>query len=130
MKHYFSIASKSKGLDILDIRFGTINLDVQYMNKAIVETVLDNEFKRNTKSSKGKRRKEKRKKKESSKRKILQPCTISTFAATTVKRSLPQRPSEPSIRLIGTEFLRILKSNLNSKKLRYKVAEFFICLTL
>ena len=48
MKHYFSIASKSKGLDILDIRFGTINLDVQYMNKAIVETVLDNEFKRNT----------------------------------------------------------------------------------
>lgn len=46
MKHYFSIASKSKGLDILDIRFGTINLDVQYMNKAIVETALDNEFKR------------------------------------------------------------------------------------
>ena len=47
MKHYFSIALKSKGLDILNIRFGTINLDVQYMNKAIVETVLDNEFKRN-----------------------------------------------------------------------------------
>ena len=48
MKHYISIDLESKGSDIHEIRFQSTNLEVQYMNKTIVETVSENEFKKNT----------------------------------------------------------------------------------
>lgn len=47
MKHYISIDLKSKGGEIFKIKFVSTILDTQYMNKATVETVSSNEFKKN-----------------------------------------------------------------------------------
>lgn len=47
MKYYISTNLKSKGRDILEIKFGSTNLDTQYVNKATVETVSGSGFIRN-----------------------------------------------------------------------------------
>lgn len=47
MKHYISIDLKCTEEEILKNEFVSTILDTQYMNKAIVETVSSNEFKRN-----------------------------------------------------------------------------------
>ena len=47
MKCYISIDLKSKGLDILEIRFGRTNLETQCMNEATVKTISYDELKKN-----------------------------------------------------------------------------------